>query len=133
LAFGPSQWAQWGSYRLQKGVENRELTRAFIAKLNSGSGMLGVVMVDDGIASLAAGHTAGKDLLLLNNQQPADSITYFNPFSVMPQKTVLGQVEKNHLPYHYNVAGTPIFVYSNRSPDKLGIFSQMLAEKPAPQ
>lgn len=131
--FGPSYWARWGSYSLRPAAAHREVTDQFIATLGTNAADLGTVTGDGPVLSLAADPAGGRKLRPLTDSRAADTLLYFNPFSVKPSTEVTERVQKHYLPYHYCIEKTSICAFSNRPPERLGAFTGVFVATPVPK
>lgn len=131
LAFGPDFGARWGSYQLQKGAENRQEVRNFIAKFQNGAGNLGNVIGDNGILSLIkGGEYQGRQLLRMDTALQADTILYMRPYSQTAPE-VWKQAKKQQLMAHYCMPDATICMFTRRSAAELGILLAFFEKAPS--
>jgi hypothetical protein len=124
--FGPI-WGQYGDYSLMEGARHRAKVQRFVDLLESGEGQLGDVRADDGISSLIDGTYQGYLVPHFGSRKkPADTFIYMNRNVKRLGEPYLGFVQRTGLTKNYCMPQTTVCMLTNRKPEQLGAFFEML-------
>ena len=127
--FGPYFGARWGSYTMQDGTINRQLTQQFVAQFEAGAGDLGIVAGEEGIMSLVWGTYHGKVMLRPRVRDKLDTMIYFTTNHGEVREGGLRAAWKNHLDNNYCMLAVPICMLTNRKLEQLGNMQYLFAPK----